>query len=129
MQFAASLVDHESTVSCVSVGLHSLPDRDKTEFHPLGAWKWVRNGVGTNPWVGAILRTRIVPDGTITLADLFRRNESATEQIRCYIGLIATICEGAKPPPKFTSGVAQAPPAPLVPTPLKMWVRSDARSQ
>ena len=41
----ASFVDHESTVSCVSVDLHRLPDRDKIELLPLGAWKWVRNGV------------------------------------------------------------------------------------
>ena len=59
VQFAASFVDHESTISCVSV---CLCDRDKTELHPLGAWKWARNGVGTNPWVGTIMRTRNCPE-------------------------------------------------------------------
>ena len=56
--FVASFVDHESTVSYVSVCLHCLHDGDKTELHLLGAWKWARNGVGTNPWVGTISRTR-----------------------------------------------------------------------
>ena len=48
-------------------------DGDKTELNPLNAWKWVRSEVGTNPRVG------IVPGGTNTLADLFRRNESAAK--------------------------------------------------
>ena len=57
IQFDASFVDHESNVSCISIGLHRLPDRGKTNLHHLGAWKCVRNGEQTNPWIGTISRT------------------------------------------------------------------------
>ena len=50
-------------------------DEDKTKLHPLGEWKWSRNGVGTNLWVGTITQTCAVLGGTITLVDLFRGNE------------------------------------------------------
>ena len=80
-----------------SICLHCLHDGDKTELHPLSALKWEKNGAGTNPQGETITRSRncternnyaggFAPGEQIRyIAELFWRNESVAEQIRCNI--------------------------------------------